>query len=398
MMKTKIKNYIPASLRKFIRNYLLSRPIYNLYKTDFKRNVLISYIAYPFRCKSDRIYRHTNFIESIEISKIWKNLDFNVDIFNYDYSGKINYSKYDVIFGFGDPLCKYFYNQNPNKRVITIYYGTGMHVCHQNNFTLKRVKEVYKKTGFFLPESGRIVEKTWSEQTTLVDAMILLGNEIVAQTYRMYYEGPIYLLNPSFIQVISDIEISKIIENKNFSEAKKHFLWFGGTGLIHKGLDLVLETFSKYSDLHLHICGPIDDEPDFKRVFYDKLYKKPNIHTYGFINIKSELFKDLIKKCAFVIFPSCSEGGGASVLNCMAEGLIPVVTKYVSINVGDFGIIINEPTQEDVEKSVNEAKNIENSKLKEMALSAMKYTRENHSIEVYTKTLFKYLIEILKGI
>ena len=113
-----------------------------MYKTDYKRNVLISYITYPFIYKSeDRFYMHTNFIESIEISKIWKNLGFNVDIFNYDYRGKINYSKYDVIFGFGDPLCKYFYNQNPNKRVITIYYGTGMHVCHQNNFTLQRVKD-----------------------------------------------------------------------------------------------------------------------------------------------------------------------------------------------------------------------------------------------------------------
>jgi hypothetical protein len=103
-----------------------------------------------------------------------------------------------------------------------------------------------------------------------------------------------------------------------------------------------------------------------------------------------------MKKCAFIIFPSCSEGGGVSVLNCMANGLIPIVTKYASINVDDFGIMINNLTSKDVAEAVDEAKNIDNNKLKEMAFKAMKYTRENHSMEIYTKTLYKYLVEILE--
>jgi len=78
--------------------------------------------------------------------------------------------------------------------------------------------------------SGRIVEKTWSIQTTLVDAMILLGNKIVEQSYRKYYDGPIYLLNPSFIEVISQENALRITQDKDFNDAKKNFYgwkqWF----------------------------------------------------------------------------------------------------------------------------------------------------------------------------
>lgn len=100
------------------------------------------------------------------------------------------------------------------------------------------------------------------------------------------------------------------MKNKNYKDAKKHFLWFGSSRLIHKGLDLLLEIFKELPDLHLHVCGPINNELKFKDIYYEELYNTKNIHTYGFINIQSKSFKGIINKCAFIIFPSCSEGGG----------------------------------------------------------------------------------------
>ncbi len=40
-------------------------------------------------------------------------------------------------------------------------------------------------------------------------------------------------------------------------------MWFGSGGMIHKGLDLVLEVFARMQEYHLHICGPVHHEEDF---------------------------------------------------------------------------------------------------------------------------------------
>ena len=133
-------------------------PIINYYRTAYTRNALISYITDPFRNEIN--LSHTNSFESMEIGKAINEAGFNVDIADYNYGGKIDYSRYDLIFGFGEPLIHSFYKRE--KRIITIYYGTGMHLITQNTNTLNRVKEVFDKKGVWLPGSGRIVDKSWS--------------------------------------------------------------------------------------------------------------------------------------------------------------------------------------------------------------------------------------------
>jgi len=120
---------------------LLKAPLINIYKTDFKKNVLICYITKPFRKKIN--YSHTNLNEAIIISKIFSELNFNVDVVDYDFNGFINFEKYDVVFGFGDSFTKSFYNRN--KKIITIFYATGMHFLIQNYNSLKRIEEVFRK-------------------------------------------------------------------------------------------------------------------------------------------------------------------------------------------------------------------------------------------------------------
>ena len=75
--------------------YFVEKPIFNLYHTDFKRYVLISYIVYPFK-KVNKMY-HTNYAESLAMSSVFKSLGYNVDIVNYNYNKKIMYEKYNVI-------------------------------------------------------------------------------------------------------------------------------------------------------------------------------------------------------------------------------------------------------------------------------------------------------------
>ncbi len=375
-------------LKSFKRQYF-SRFVRNYYRTNYSQNVLISYLTHPFR-KGTHL-SHTNTSESLTIARVLRDLNFNVDIVDYYNEYPIDYSRYDIIFGFGEPLINSFYRRK--RKILTIYYGTGMHVCHQNHATLKRIKEVYSKKGQWILESGRIVDKAWSVQTSLVDSIIVLGNKIAQQSYKKYFQKTVHIVQASFYSIHDPFDI---INEREYKSAQKHFLCFSGSGFIHKGIDLLLETFNLLPKLHLHICGPIEKEEKFKSVYYKELYELPNIHTYGFINIKSKLFTELLIKCAFTIFPSCSEGGSASVINVMGNGgLIPIVSREATIEIKDFGILIDEISNEGVKEAILKAKFLSEQEVAERSIKCAKDTIVEHSIERFSTSIYKTLKKII---
>ena len=391
-MNIKLQNIIYVLTKEFksAGKVIFRPPIINYFRTTYPQNALVSYITDPFR--NEISFSHTNSFESMEIGKAINEAGFKVDIADYDYEGRIDYSKYDLIFGFGEPLINSFYKRG--KKLITVYYGTGMHLNTQNANTLNRVKEVFDKKGVWLPGSGRIVDKAWSIQTTLVDAMVLLGNEEVTKTYSPSFKGKIYNIPASFYKVNN---YEEIISSKDFNTAKKHFLWFGSFGMIHKGLDLLLEIFSKREDIQLHICGPLEGEPEFKQTYYNELYKMDNIHYHGFVSLNTVLFKELMQKCAFVILPSCSEGGGAAVLNvCGNGGLIPLLSKEASIDTNDFGFIFEKINNESIQAVINQALQLPDQEIKERSIKCYEIISKIHSQTNYANELRKCLMEILR--
>ncbi|MBW6440674.1 glycosyltransferase [Patescibacteria group bacterium] len=386
-VKKTLSSYLPTIIKK-----LIERPIKNYYKTNYKKTVLISYITKPFTMNNLSL-RHTNYAESLMIAEVFKELEYNIDVYSYNYEGKIDYSKYSLVFGFGDPLCNSFYNRT--NRIITIYYGTGMHICMQNNNSIKRIKEVYEKMGVWLPESGRIVEKAWSIQTTLPDAMVVLGNQYTVESYKEYYKGPIFNIPISYIDIIPQKTIAQIINDKKYNETKFNFLWFSGPGLIHKGLDLLLEVFEKNANWHLHICADFNKEKNFEKLYYEQLYNLPNVKYYGFVDLKSKIFEKLMKECLFCILPSCAEGGGGSVINVMAEGLIPVVTKETSVDINNFGYLINGLNIIEINKTIRSILAEDENVLKQKSLECFFDTRERHSLEKYKQELKNSIKAIL---
>jgi len=389
-MNYPLKNisFVSKKIKLVIKQTILKTPVINFFKDNFSQNVLISYITKPFREGID--ITHTNSAEVLEIAQVFRSLGFNVDITDYDYEGYIDYKKYDTIFGFGDPLTNSF-KFNTSQITTRIYYGTGMHISVQNQNSTNRIEDVKSKKGVWIPESGRIVEKAWTQQTTNVNAMIVLGNEEVKKSYQKYFKKNIYLLSPS---IYKQLDYKKVLDDKNFEEAKNNYLWFGSSGLIHKGLDLVLDVFKTLPDLHLHVCGPIENEHEFKKTYYEELYNTVNIHTYGFVKIDTSLFKEILNKCAFLIYPSCSEGGGASVLNvCGNGGLIPILTKEVSIDIDSFGLLIDSLELSSVKKAIENSQKLSINELKTLSEITGKKISE-FSLENYSKQLKTHLSSI----
>jgi hypothetical protein len=366
----------------------INRSIINVFSKTYNKRVLISYITLPFRYHN---HSHSNNYEVTSAAKIFDELGYVVDVFNYD--GKLpDLEKYDVIYGFGDVFQKYF--ESGLNRKKTIHYGAGMHVFYQNTNTLKRIKDVYRKKGVWLTKSSRFVPKTWTHQTSLVDGIIAVGNELCADTYRSHYEGKVYSLPAPFFKTVD--EPDDIFLNRSI-EANKSYLWFGNNGLVHKGLDLCLEYFSTRQDLSLHICGSIKAEKHFEQTYSKMLYELPNIHVYGFINIDSIQFKQILKKCSFVIFPSCSEGGGVSVLTAIGNGaLIPLITKETSVSTG-YEIVIEDFSIEYIKKAVEFSQKLQYSEILKLQKSNLSYVLKEHNQNIYYVRLKFAIQQILNS-
>jgi len=360
----------------------------NVFKTNYNKNVLISYIISPFI--NDLNLLHTNNLEALAIAEVFNKLGYNVDIYDYSYDYRIDYSKYNVIFGFGRPLEKSFYNYNDGCK--RIFYGTGLNHVFNNYYSLNRIREVYDRKNHFLLKSARIAEETWPLQLTLSNYMILLGNDYVKKTYSQFFNNKIFMLNVSSYKVFDASNICK-----NFNKAKYNFLWFGSSGLIHKGLDLVLDEFSQRDNVNLFVCGNIDNEKEFVKCYYDELYNKANIHTIGFINLKSDEFYRLAEKCAFVIVPSCAEANCTSVINCMRHGLIPIITPNCGIDVDDLGITIKNTSEEAVKESIDLAIGLDNNTLEEMKKKCLDETEKKYNISSFKKNLNYIMNEIINN-
>jgi hypothetical protein len=378
MLFKKIKNLLReiVFIERLYSNFA-NRQLNNIYKSKSDKKVLISYITIPFRKNS---LSHTNNYEASTAAKIFDELGYVVDVIHYEGIAP-DLSKYDVIYGFGDVFRKYF--EGGTGKAKTIYYGAGMHVCHQNTITLKRVKDVYGKKGCWLAGSARFVEKTWTHQTSLVDGIIALGNSECAKTYRKYYDGKIYSIDAPFYQTI---EAEKIVASRD-GDANKSYLWFGSAGLIHKGLDLCLDYFKSRPDLTLHVCGNVYLEPQFLKAYHHELFELPNIIVHGFIHIEANEFKEVLKKCTFIISPSCSEGGSPSVLTAIGNGaLIPIITKESSLSTG-YEVWIDDLTVESIAKSIEYTQSLSEIEIKNLQLSNLACVRHQNSQSKYYENL-----------
>ena len=54
--------------------------------------------------------------------------------------------------------------------------------------------------------------------------------------------------------------------------------------------------------------------------------------------MRSQKFTALATQCDWVISPTCAEGQPGAVLECMAHGLIPILSKEANIDIGTWGI------------------------------------------------------------
>ena len=350
-------------------------------KTRPKGRVLLSYTTLPF-IQPETISGHSNRWECQKIAEIFTQHGFIVDIIdatNKNFKPKKKYTYCIDISNNLDRLEKYL---NPD--CVKIFHIPAAHWLFQNTAEYQRLLGIKNRRGFIL--SPRRIEKP-SLNIETADIATILGNDFTLNTYR-YANKPI-----TKIHIASTHTYPSPI-NKNFKTINKNFIWLGGSGMVHKGLDLVLEAFKDMPDFNLTICGKKDD--DFATAYNQELFETPNIHYVGFLDLGSDDFKKISDQAIGLIFPSCSEGSSGGVVTSMHAGLIPIISYEAGVNVEDFGLILQENTIAEIKKQVLLLSQLPSEDLKTKAVKAWEYANTYHTRENFSTEYNNFVVNLIK--
>jgi len=344
------------------------------------KNVLLSYITRPFIVKENdpSFYSHTNTWECLQIAKIWLNHGFNVDVIEWDNSSFIPKKDYHVFIDIHSnmerlaPLMR--------EDCLKILHITGAHWRFQNAAEMKRLEELYIRRGVKLQPRRQVPPSNGIEYA---ECATILGNKFTKDTFA-FAGKPLY-----------SIPLSTTVQfpyyKRDYHNIGNNFLWLGSSGMVHKGLDLVLDAFSQLPSCNLTICGPVRSEPDFETAFYKELYHTPNIKTIGFINIRTKKFQEIIQKSAALIYPSCSEGQAGSVVTCLHAGLIPIISYESGVNIDDFGILLKKNSVDEIIETIKDFSKKDEKTLEQMSRGAWNYARTNHTREKFSECYNKFI-------
>ena len=347
--------------------------------------VLLSYLISPFLLKEGQSISnsHTNQWECFQIAQTFLDLGYEVDVIDYtneEFIPKKDYSFFIDIHSNMERISPYL-----NSDCIKIVHLTGADWLFQNYSEYKRLFDLQQRKGVSLIPR-RIVKS--SKRMQIADYATTLGNKFTLDTFKYY--------NKIICQIpISTTNIYPYPEDKDYEYSRNHFLWLGSSGLVHKGLDLVLEAFAEMPDFHLTVCGPVSDEKDFETAFYKELYQTQNIQTLGLIDVGSSEFVGITRNCIALIYPSCSEGGGGSAIVCLHAGLIPIVSYESSVNVNEFGFQLESCSIDNIKKCVKTVANLPEQELKQRSKMAWDFARSHHTKENFADKYRQFVTSLI---
>lgn len=288
----------------------------NVNKTKSGRNCLILYITAPFRER--RLSKeHQNIWQTKELARVIGEFGYNVDVIDYN-AAKIKFNKqYDLLIDL-HPRSKNIYSDFLTEQCVKIAYITGSNPDFSNSAENERIEDLFRRRGV------RLQDRRWAplfekEIIESFDAMFFIGNRYNLISFSGYDLRRVFFIKNTGYDFLYKEEFSE--------KSPSNFLFLASSGQVHKGLDLLLEVFANKKHLNLFVLSLYEKEEDFCKVYEKELFKSPNIHPMGFLDIKSKEFQSVVQKCSYVLMPSCAEGISGSVLTAMSAGLIPIVSR-----------------------------------------------------------------------
>jgi glycosyltransferase involved in cell wall biosynthesis len=348
---------------------------------------LLSYILDPYLLAAGRPepHSHTHFWESHEMGRILVDLGFELDVVHWTNRTFVPRSPYDLFVDVRLNLERL--GPLLGERCLKLMHIETAHRDFYNPAQHRRRAELEARRGirlapYKLLEPNRAIEHA--------DAATILGNRATQATYE--HAG-----KPLWPVPISQPFLYDFPEDKDFAAARRRFLWFGSGGLLHKGLDRVLEVFAALPGLELAVLGPIDREPEFERAFRRELYETPSIRTLGWTDVAGPEFLAVARSHLALVYPSCSEGQNGGAVTCMHAGLLPVLSRESGVDLApSYGIELVESSLDEIRARVLELAARPPHDLAAMSRNAWSWVRAHHTRERFSQGYRQAIVAILE--
>lgn len=348
---------------------------------------LLSYIIDPYLLAPGRPepHSHTHDWESREIGRILVDLGFELDVIHWTNGAFVPRSPYDLFIDVRlnlerlAPLLE--------ESCLKLMHIETAHCDFYNPAQRRRLAELEVRRGIRLAPK-KLIEP--NRAIEYADAATILGNRATQATYA--HAG-----KPLWPVPISQPFLYDFPADKEVAAARRRFLWFGSGGLLHKGLDRVLEVFAALPDLELAVLGPIDREPEFERAFRRELYETPNIRTHGWVDVAGPDFLALARRNLALVYPSCSEGQNGGAVTCMHAGLIPVLSRESGVDLApEYGIELVTSSVDEIRACVLGLSARSAADLAAMSRNAWNWVRAHHTRERFSHGYRQAVVEILE--
>ncbi len=345
-----------ANLRRYVSNFWNNSRTDSVVKENVlascsPNRVLLSYISHPFKNSAQGI-GHTNIMEARELALVFGEMGYQVDVIDYDASlpASVNISEYKIVCGFGEPLEQTM-RRSPPGSPIKINYMTGCHTYYSNQAGIRALQYVFSVTGMWEPTSLRLCNSAWPLQNTCPDHAIVSGNRFSKSVAEQYMDGSPVTAIPLFY-----LGSPKGVTHSNsFDNRRNNIIWFGSSGIVHKGLHLVLEAIKDWPELTLYVAGV----PQQERAFFQRLTLHFGIEARvvdcGFLIPGSHEATEVLGRCGAVVAPSVSEGSAPAVLTAVFNGaMLPIIPDSASLDFGGLEINMGAPSLTSVKEAIGQ--------------------------------------------
>ena len=346
---------------------------------------------YGFNGKINAPHGSTNF-QSYRTAIALNKLGYLVTIVNRDIKIKLK-GKFDLYYGLAiggsGRYFEYYYRLVENAPIkIALSPGASQHVTIKNY--QDRVTSFEKRNNFVISESiKRFGNVSFNKLMNKTDAIFYHGHDFTLSSYSNVNTKKYKIPSP-----IKDNITPVFKEIQNDHLRTKKFLFYSGSGLLHKGLDLIIEAFADLTDFELYIAT-LTPEPWFIKYYNDILEKSSNINWLGSIEPDSKTMREIAMKCAFAISASCSDADPVSITECMRYGMIPVVTRETDISIKNQ-LEIKNSNVESVKQSIILSSKLNSNEVKKLAIESYLASLNNYS-DCYGKALEKSLVDVINN-
>ncbi len=350
-------------------------------------NVLLSFIIDPFlrRPGEPVSHDHTHDWESFRMAQTFLDKGYAVDVISYQNNYFRPQKEYDFFISARTNLEHTAARLNSG--CIKVAHLDTAHWLFNNQAAYTRLLELQQRRGVALTNAKMIEQNRAIEQA---DLATILGNRFTMDTYR--YAGKAIHRIPISAPVVYPWD-----NEKDFEQCRNNYLWFGSSGFVHKGLDRVLEAFAAMPEYRLTVCGPLDEEREFTKVYHRELFETPNIDTVGWTDVNSPRFLEIARNTLGLVYPSCAEGGGGSAITCMHAGIIPILSYQSSVDIGDSGTILDDSTIPTIQNAVQQLSSQPVQLLEQQARMAWETARSNHTRDIFAARYDDFVAGVLLG-